>query len=44
MATSVVLGMIITMFPKPREQARAFGFYGFVALGRRSSGCWWARR
>jgi EmrB/QacA subfamily drug resistance transporter len=31
LASAVVLGMIITMFPKPREQARALGFYSFVA-------------
>nr|ARV75727.1 putative exporter [Micromonospora echinospora]CAF31450.1 putative gentamicin exporter [Micromonospora echinospora] len=29
--TAVVLSMIVTMFPKPREQARALGFYAFVA-------------
>jgi EmrB/QacA subfamily drug resistance transporter len=31
LASAVVLGMITTMFPKPREQARALGFYAFVA-------------
>ena len=31
LASAVVLGMIITMFPKPLEQARALGFYAFVA-------------
>jgi EmrB/QacA subfamily drug resistance transporter len=29
--TAVVLSMIVTMFPKPREQARALGFYAFLA-------------
>jgi EmrB/QacA subfamily drug resistance transporter len=33
MTTAVVLGMIVTMFPDPREQARAIGVYGFVASG-----------
>jgi EmrB/QacA subfamily drug resistance transporter len=31
MAMAVVLGMIVTMFPEPREQAKAIGVYGFVA-------------
>ncbi|MEO3778254.1 MFS transporter [Micromonospora sp. B11E3] len=31
LATAVVLSMIVNMFPKPREQARALGFYAFVA-------------
>jgi EmrB/QacA subfamily drug resistance transporter len=30
-ASAVVLGMIVTMFPEPREQAKAIGVYGFVA-------------
>jgi len=30
-ASAVVLGMIVTMFPAPREQAKAIGVYGFVA-------------
>src|ERR1700760_3840925 len=29
--SAVVLGMIVTMFPEPREQAKAIGVYGFVA-------------
>jgi EmrB/QacA subfamily drug resistance transporter len=33
MTTAVVLGMIVTMFPDPREQAKAIGVYGFVASG-----------
>jgi len=32
-ASAVVLGMIVTMFPEPREQAKAIGVYGFVASG-----------
>jgi EmrB/QacA subfamily drug resistance transporter len=31
LATAVVLSMIVTMFPKPREQARALALYGFIA-------------
>src|SRR6186997_3289543 len=31
MASAVILGMIVTMFPKPGEQARAIGVYSFVA-------------
>ena len=31
LASAVILGMIVTMFPEPREQARAIGVYGFVA-------------
>ena len=31
LAAAVVLGMIVTMFPNPREQAKAIGVYGFVA-------------
>lgn len=30
-ASAVVLGMIITMFPEPREQAKAIGAYAFIA-------------
>jgi EmrB/QacA subfamily drug resistance transporter len=29
--SAVILGMIVTMFPRPREQARAIGVYSFVA-------------
>ncbi|MEV4423516.1 MFS transporter, partial [Patulibacter sp. NPDC049589] len=32
MASAVVLGMIVTMFPEPREQAKALGAYMFVAV------------
>src|SRR6185312_331294 len=31
LASAVVLGMIVMMFPEPREQAKAIGVYGFVA-------------
>src|SRR4051794_21637917 len=36
LASAVTLGMIVTMFPEPREQAKAIGVYGFVA----SAGGW----
>ncbi len=31
MTSSVILGMIVTMFPQPREQAKAIGVFAFVA-------------
>jgi EmrB/QacA subfamily drug resistance transporter len=31
MTSAVILGMIVTLFPEPREQARAIGAYAFVA-------------
>ncbi len=31
MTSAVVLGMIVTMFPTPRDQAKAMGVYAFVA-------------
>jgi EmrB/QacA subfamily drug resistance transporter len=31
MTSAVILGMIVTMFPEQREQARAIGVYSFVA-------------
>ena len=31
MTSAVILGMIVTMFPQPREQAKAVGVYAFVA-------------
>jgi EmrB/QacA subfamily drug resistance transporter len=37
-ASAVILGMIVTMFPDPREQARAIGVYGFVASAGASIG------
>jgi EmrB/QacA subfamily drug resistance transporter len=38
MASAVVLGMIVTMFPEPREQAKAIGVYAFVASAGASVG------
>src|SRR5258705_1046639 len=38
LASAVILGMIVTMFPKPREQAKAIGVYGFVASAGGSIG------
>jgi len=38
MTSAVVLGMIVTMFPSPREQAKAIGVYGFVASAGGSVG------
>src|SRR3954464_8366629 len=31
MTSAVILGMIVTMFPEPRSQAKAIGVYAFVA-------------
>jgi EmrB/QacA subfamily drug resistance transporter len=31
LTAAVILGMIVTMFPDPREQAKAIGVYAFVA-------------
>jgi MFS family permease len=33
MSSAVILGMIVTLFREPREQARAIGVYSFVASG-----------
>jgi EmrB/QacA subfamily drug resistance transporter len=38
LTSAVVLGMIVTMFPEPREQAKAIGVYSFVASGGGSVG------
>jgi EmrB/QacA subfamily drug resistance transporter len=38
MTSAVILGMIVTMFPEPREQAKAIGFYAFVASAGGSVG------
>jgi EmrB/QacA subfamily drug resistance transporter len=38
LSSAVVLGMIVTMFPDPREQAKAIGVYGFVASAGGSIG------
>jgi EmrB/QacA subfamily drug resistance transporter len=37
-ASAVILGMIVTMFPEPREQAKAIGIYSFVASAGASIG------
>ena len=36
--SAVILGMIVTMFPEPREQAKAIGVYSFVAAAGASIG------
>jgi EmrB/QacA subfamily drug resistance transporter len=38
MTSAVILGMIVTMFPEPREQAKAIGAYAFVASAGGSVG------
>src|SRR3990170_6871106 len=38
MTSAVILGMIVTMFPEPREQAKAIGVYSFVASSGGSIG------
>jgi EmrB/QacA subfamily drug resistance transporter len=38
LASAVILGMIVTMFPEPREQATAIGVYSFVASAGASIG------
>jgi EmrB/QacA subfamily drug resistance transporter len=38
LGSAVILGMIVTMFPEPREQARAIGVYSFVASAGASIG------
>src|SRR3954452_20569226 len=38
LTSGVILGMIVTMFPKPGEQARAIGVYSFVASAGASIG------
>jgi EmrB/QacA subfamily drug resistance transporter len=37
-ASAVILGMIVTMFPEPREQAKAIGVFAFVASAGSSIG------
>ena len=37
-ASSVILGMIVMMFPEPREQAKAIGVFAFVASAGASIG------
>jgi EmrB/QacA subfamily drug resistance transporter len=38
LSSAVILGMIVTMFPEPRDQAKAIGVYGFVASAGGSIG------
>jgi EmrB/QacA subfamily drug resistance transporter len=38
MTSAVILGMIVTMFPEPGEQAKALGVYAFVASAGGSIG------
>jgi EmrB/QacA subfamily drug resistance transporter len=38
LTSAVILGMIVTMFPQPREQAKAIGVFGFVASAGGSIG------
>src|ERR687887_148702 len=38
LTSAVILGMIVTMFPEPRDQAKAIGVYGFVAVAGGSIG------
>ena len=38
MTSAVILGMIVTMFPEPCEQAKAIGVYAFVASAGGSIG------
>jgi EmrB/QacA subfamily drug resistance transporter len=38
LTSAVILGMIVNMFPEPREQAKAIGVYGFVASAGGSIG------
>jgi EmrB/QacA subfamily drug resistance transporter len=38
LTSAVILGMIVTMFPEPREQAKAIGVYAFVASAGGSIG------
>ena len=38
LTSAVILGMIVTMFPEPKEQAKAIGVYTFVAVAGGSIG------
>jgi EmrB/QacA subfamily drug resistance transporter len=38
LGSATILGMIVTMFPEPREQAKAIGVYSFVASAGASIG------
>jgi len=39
LTSAVILGMIVTMFPEPGEQAKAIGVYSFVSSAGGSIGC-----
>ena len=39
MTSAVILGMIVTMFPEPREQAKAIGVFAFVASAGGAVAC-----
>ena len=38
MTAAVILGMIVTMFPEPAEQAKAIGVYSFIAAAGGAAG------
>src|SRR5690349_11824640 len=38
LTSAVILGMTVTVFPQPRQQAKAIGVYGFVASAGGSIG------
>jgi EmrB/QacA subfamily drug resistance transporter len=38
LTSAVILGMVVTMFPEPREQAKAIGVYTFTAVAGGSVG------
>src|ERR687888_288559 len=38
LAAALILGMIVTLFPEPRERARAIGVFSFVAAAGGSIG------
>jgi EmrB/QacA subfamily drug resistance transporter len=38
LTSAVILGMVVTMFPEPQEQAKAIGIYTFVAVAGGSIG------
>jgi EmrB/QacA subfamily drug resistance transporter len=38
LTSAVILGMVVTMFPEPKEQAKALGVYAFVASAGGSIG------
>ena len=40
LTSAVILGMIVTMFSDPREQARAIGVFAFVASAGAAVACW----